>query len=130
MQFGSDRHAACVATFAFEEAWRECDVAADSPLVHHVTDGQGQNFGDAEAEEHLRGDEDPIAGVQATNVSQEDSLFSFGQWARARETSAIAEVRLDHGANRVSGCSGPDVVLQWPGFARALAQAVTPGYGA
>ena len=71
-----------------------------------------------------------IARVQTTDVTEEDSLFSFGQRARARKTRAIAEVGLDHGANRASGCSGPDVIVRWPGFARALAQAVTPSHGA
>lgn len=130
VQFRADRHTARVATFAFEEAGWESDVGADLAMVQNVADFECEDFGDPEAEKHLRGDQGAIARIQAADMPEEDSLFAFGEGTRAGETSAIAEVILSHGANRANGYSEPGVVVRLPGFARALAQAVTPSHGA
>ena len=50
-------------------------MAADLAVVHYVADREGEHFGDAEAEEHLRGDQGTIARIQRADVSEEDSLF-------------------------------------------------------
>ena len=49
LQFGSDRHASCVAAFAFQEAGRESNVAADLVVVQYVADREREHFRDAEA---------------------------------------------------------------------------------
>ena len=79
-QLRPDRHAARVAAFSFEEAGWESEVAADLAVVQHVADRKGEDFGDAEAEEHLRSDEGAIARIQPADVSEENSLFARGEW--------------------------------------------------
>jgi hypothetical protein len=54
-------------------------VAAELAVVQHVADGECDDFGDAEAEEHLRSDESAIAQIQPADVSKEDSLFVCGE---------------------------------------------------
>lgn len=54
------RHYLKAAAFGFEEAEWESDLAADVAQMEHVADGGREDFGDAEAEEHLRGDKGAI----------------------------------------------------------------------
>ena len=55
-------------------------MAANVAVVHHVADRESEDFGDPEAEEHLRGDEGAIARTQPPDMSEENSLFVCGEW--------------------------------------------------
>lgn len=62
--------------------WARFDVALPAgrmAVVQHVPNGEGEDFRDAETEEHLCGDQGSIARTQTTHVSEENSLFVRGE---------------------------------------------------
>ena len=79
MKFRTNRDDARRSVPALEKSGRERHERANTSLVQHVPDGEGQSFGNAEAQEKLRADQRPVARVKPATVTDEKSLFPRGK---------------------------------------------------